>query len=56
MGGKGDLLGILQEIKGWHANRLCMHKLESVLENETHKIHWNAEMKQITQSRWEHRT
>ena len=35
--GKGDPLGIVQVIKIWP----YYHKLESVLENETHKILWD---------------
>ena len=40
MGGEGDPLWIVQEVKFDHTNKSYMHNAESVLEKETHKILW----------------
>ena len=40
MGGRSDISEIVPEIKIWSYNLWYMHKLESVQENETHKILW----------------
>ena len=44
LGGKGDPLGIVQEIKIDHITKWYMHKPESVLKNEIHKILWDFEI------------
>ena len=45
LGEKGDPLGIMQEVKILpFLQMLCMHKPESVTENETHKILWDFDI------------
>ena len=44
MGGKGDQLGIVQEKKINLTTKLYMHKPESILVEETHKILWDFEI------------
>ena len=44
MGGQGDPLEIVQEIKICSYNKWYMHKLESILEDEAHKILWDFEV------------
>ena len=33
-----DSLGIVQEIEVWSYEQMLLHKIESILKNETHKI------------------
>ena len=44
LGGKADPPGIVLEIEIDHKNKWYMHKPESVLENERHKIPWDSEI------------
>ena len=44
LGGKGDPLRTVKEIKILTVNKKNMHSLESVLENETHEVLWDFEI------------
>ena len=39
LGGEGDPLGIVQDILVWTCEQMVYAQAESVLENETHKLH-----------------
>ena len=45
MNGEDDLLGIVPETEIYHTMKLCGRKLECVLENATHDILWDFEIK-----------
>ena len=45
LGRKGVPLRIVQEIQFDHTTKRYMHKPDTVLENETHKILWDFEIK-----------
>ena len=44
MGGQGDPLGDVQEIKFDHTNKWYMHNPANVLENDTHKLLWDFDI------------
>ena len=49
--GKGIHWKLFKRLKLDHTDKFYMHKPESVLENETHKIVWNFEIETDPQSR-----
>ena len=51
MGGQIDPLGIVQEMKFYHACKLYMQNPESDLENGSHKLLWDFEIEKKTQNK-----
>ena len=41
---ESDPLGIMQKIQFNHTNKCYIHNMESLLENETHKVLWDFEI------------
>ena len=50
LGGKGDLLGIVETFKFDQAEKCYMYKQESDLDNKKHRIHWDLDKQTVTQS------
>ena len=44
MGEKSDPQELCKKLKFDHMNKCYMHKSEPVLENQTHKLHWDFDI------------